>query len=179
MTTQQEPALSKAEGPALSEAEGFQSVVTDEMREAIGKESEPAVLEVEKTGCRMFARAVGHTDLIFYDEEYAKSKGYRSIVAPPGYLGMPVHKPRTPSPQGEMPGLRFSIPYKRVLNGGTETEYFDTVCAGDVLTARNKITGFNERKGGMGPMLITTRETTYTNQDGKVVAIERGTVIQY
>ena len=172
MTTQQEPALSKAEG--------LQSVVTDEMRETIGKESEPAVLEVEKTGCRMFARAVGHTDLIFYDEEYAKSKGYRSIVAPPGYLGTRVFRPATGGGRGGgAPGIGFSVPYKRVLNGGTEVEYFDAVCAGDVLTARNKITGFNERKGGMGPMLITTRETTYTNQDSKVVAIERGTVIQY
>ena len=179
MTTQQEPALSKAEGPALSGAEGLQSVVTDEMRETIGKESEPAVLEVEKTGCRMFARAVGHTDLIFYDEEYAKSKGYRSIVAPPGYLGTRVFRPATGGGRGGAPGIGFNVPYKRVLNGGTEVEYFDAVCAGDVLTARNKITGFNERKGGMGPMLITTRETTYTNQDGKVVAIERGTVIQY
>jgi len=26
---------------------------------------------------------------------------------------------------------------------------------------------------------MTNRETTYTNQDGKVVAVERGTVIQY
>ncbi len=78
-----------------------------------------------------------------------------------------------------MAGRGFSIPYRRVLNGGTEFEYFDTVCAGDVLTSRGKISGFNERKGSMGPMLITTRETTYTNQDGKVVAKGYGTAIQY
>jgi hypothetical protein len=156
-----------------------ESVITDEMRAAIGKESEPSTLEVDKTGCRMFARAVGHTDLIFYDEQYAKSKGYRSIVAAPGFLGTRVFAPAGGGARGGPPGIGFSIPYKRVLNGGTETEYFDTVCAGDVLTARNKVTGFNERSGSMGPMLITTRETTYTNQDGNVVAIERGTVIQY
>ena len=156
------------------------SVISDEMRAAIGVESPPTTVEVDKTSCRMFARAVGHTDLIFYDEAYAKSKGYRSIVAPPGYLGTRVFRPATGGGRGGgAPGIGFSVPYKRVLNGGTEVEYFDAVCAGDVLTARNKITGFNERKGGMGPMLITTRETTYTNQDGKVVAIERGTVIQY
>ena len=157
-----------------------ESVITDEMRAAIGKESEPSTLEVDKTGCRMFARAVGHTDLIFYDEAYAKSKGYRSIVAPPGFLGTRVFAPLgAGGARGGPPGIGFSIPYKRVLNGGTETEYFDTVCAGDVLTARHKVTGFNERCGSMGPMLITNRETAYTNQDGKVVAIERGTVIQY
>ncbi len=48
-----------------------------------------------------------------------------------------------------------------------------------MLTSRGKITAFNERKGSMGPMLITTRETTYTNQDGKVVAKAYSTAIQY
>ncbi len=162
----------------MTQQQEVQSVITDEMRAAIGKEGEPATLEVDKTGCRMFARAVGHADLIFYDEAYAKSKGYRSIVAPPGFLGTRVFAPAAGG-RGGPPGIGFSIPYKRVLNGGTETEYFDTVCAGDVLTARNKVTGFNERSGSMGPMLITNRETTYTNQDGKIVAVERGTVIQY
>ena len=59
----------------MSEEKQFESVITDEMRAAVGKESAPGTLEVEKTGCRMFARAVGHTDLIFYDEEHAKSNG--------------------------------------------------------------------------------------------------------
>jgi hypothetical protein len=156
-----------------------QSVITDEMRAAIGKEGEPSVLEVDKTGCRMFARSVGHTDLIYYDEEYAKSKGYRSIVAPPGFLGTRIFMPAAAGTGQARPGLGFNIPYKRVLNGGTETEYYADVCAGDVLTARNTVTGFNERSGSMGPMLITSRETTYTNQRGEVVAVERGTVIQY
>ena len=58
-------------------------------------------------------------------------------------------------------------------------EYFDSVCAGDVLSARTKISNFNERVGSIGPMLITSRETTYTNQDGKGVAKMYGTTIQY
>ena len=163
----------------MTQQQETQSVITDEMREAVGKESDPMTLEVEKSGCRMFARAVGHTDLIFYDEEYAKTKGHRGIVAPPGFLGTPVYKPRRPGAEGEVIGRWFDVPYKRVLNGGTDYEYFDTVCAGDVLSSRTKITSFNERTGSIGPMLITTRETAYTNQDGKVVAKMYGTVIQY
>jgi acyl dehydratase len=159
-----------------------QSVITDEMRAAVGVEGPPATLEVEKTNCRMFARAVGHSDPIFYDEAAAKARGYRNIVAPPGFLGTPIFNPQRPAGgAGEM-GRAFSIPYKRVLNGGTEYEYFpeaDVICAGDTITARSKITGFDEREGSLGPMLITTRETTYTNQHGKVVAKMYGTVIQY
>ncbi|MCI0778143.1 MAG: MaoC family dehydratase N-terminal domain-containing protein [Chloroflexi bacterium] len=162
----------------MAEQEVAESVITDEMREAIGKESAPTTLEVDKTGCRMFARAVGHTDLIFYDEEYAKSKGHRSIVAPPGFFGTPAFKPGGGRSEGP-PARGFSIPYKRVLNGGTEYEYLDSVCAGDRLTSTTKISGFTERKGSIGPMLITERETTYTNQAGNVVAKMLGTTIQY
>jgi hypothetical protein len=159
------------------------SVITDEMRAAVGVEGSPVTLEVEKTNCRMYARSVGHTDPIFYDEDAAKARGYRSIVAPPGFLGTPAFRPRmgggTP---GEMGGRGFSVPYKRVLNGGTDYEYFpdeDAVCAGDTITARSKIAGFDEAEGSLGPMLITKRETTYTNQRGKVVARMYGTMIQY
>ncbi len=163
----------------MTQQQESQSVITDEMRAAIGKESDPTVMEVDKTMCRLFARAVGHTDLIFYDEAVARQRGYRSVVAPPGFLGTPVYQPRGPQIEGEMMGRGFATPYRRVLNGGTEYEYFDTICAGDTLTVRSKISGFSERSGSLGPMLITNRETTYTNQDGKVVAKMYGTVIQY
>ncbi|MDP9236784.1 MAG: MaoC family dehydratase N-terminal domain-containing protein [Chloroflexota bacterium] len=160
------------------------SVITDEMRAVIGVEGPPTTLEVEKTNCRMFARSVGHRDPIFYDEAAAKARGYRSIVAPPGFMGTPVFNPNSGGggAPGEMGGRGYSIPYKRVLNGGTDYEYFpeaDVICAGDTITARSKVSGFEESTGSLGPMLITKRETTYTNQHGKVVAKMYGTVIQY
>ena len=159
----------------MTQQQELTSVITEEMKALVGKENPPTSLEVEKTGCRMFARSVGHTDQIFYDEEHAKSQGYRSIVAPPGFLGTPVFNPA----HSGGPARGFSTPYKRVLNGGTEYEYFDTICAGDMLTSRTKISGFTERVGSIGPMLITSQETTYTNQNGKVVAKTYGSHIQY
>ena len=39
-----------------------QSVITDEMRARIGVESEPTLFEVDNTGCRQYARAVGSAD---------------------------------------------------------------------------------------------------------------------
>lgn len=163
--------------------EAKQSVITDEMRAAVGVEGPPATLEVERTNCRMYARSVGHVDPIFYDEAAAKARGYRDVVAPPGFLGTPIFNPTRPGGgPAEMGGRGYSIPYKRVLNGGTEYEYFpeeDSICAGDTITARSRITAFDEREGSLGPMLITNRETTYTNQHGKIVAKMYGTVIQY
>jgi len=153
------------------------SVITDEMRAAIGQESEPTTIEVDRTAVRMFARAVGYTDLIYYDEEYAKSKGYRSLPAPIGFLGHPIFRPDIPArPAYIMP---FKSPYSRILNGGTDVEYYEPICAGDVLTSTSKIADIVERTGGIGPMLLITGETTYKNQEGRVVATFRGTLIQY
>jgi len=154
------------------------SVITDAMRAEIGKESEPVTFEVDKTACRMFARAVGYTDPLFFDEEYARSKRYRGILAPPGFLGHAVYDPNRPQrPFGGY--FRTDSPFKRVLNGGTDIEYFGTVCAGDTLTATSKLVDLSERAGRLGPMLITVTETTYRDQAGKTVAVARGTGIQY
>jgi hypothetical protein len=158
-------------------AEPQSSVITDEMRADIGKESEPVTIEVDKTACRMFARSVGYTDPVYYDEEYARSKGYRSIPAPFAFLGHPVYNPNAPQRLGGY--FRTDTPFKRVLNGGTDIDYFDTVCAGDVLTATSKLADISERQSRLGPMLITVTEFTFRNQDGKVVATMRGTGIQY
>jgi len=159
-----------------------ESLITEEMKSAIGVETDPWTVEVDKTAVRMFARSVGHTDQVFYDEEEAKRRGYRGLLAPPHYLGTPVFNPKHSDPTFGAPrrGLReFNTGLKRRLNGGTEIEYFDDICAGDVLTARSRVADIQQREGGIGTMLITTSETTYTNQQGKVVAIMRGTGIQY
>ncbi len=167
-------------------AEEQQSVITDEMRAAIGVESEPWAVEVDKTSVRMFARAVGYRDPIFYDEAFAQSKGYRSLPCPPHFLGTPVFNPSESDATFGAPrrgGRDFGVPYQRRLNGGTDIESFmegpaDAICAGDVLQATSRVAGFTERTGSLGPMLITVNETLY-RRDGKVVAIVRGTGIAY
>jgi acyl dehydratase len=159
-----------------------ESLITQEMKDSIGVESEPWTVEVDRTSVRMFARSVGQTDPVFYDEDEAKRRGYRSLPAPPAYLGTTVFHPASSDstfggPRGGRRQARTSL--KRVLNGGTEVEYFGDICAGDRLTARSKIADISQRTGGIGTMLITVNETSYTNQDGKLVAVMRGTGIQY
>ncbi|HEU4760258.1 MAG TPA: MaoC family dehydratase N-terminal domain-containing protein [Dehalococcoidia bacterium] len=154
------------------------SLITSDMQAAIGRESPPVTYELDRHACRLFARAVGYSDPIHFDEEAARAAGYRDIPAPPGFLGHPVYNPgRTAGPG--YASLRFDTPLKRILNGGTDIEYLADVCAGDVLTATTRLADIKEREGNMGPMLITTTETTFRNQQGDVVAVQRGTLIQY
>ncbi len=159
-------------------------LITDEMRAQIGVKSDPAVLEVDKLQIRMFARSVGHVDPIYYDEEEARKAGFRSLPAPPGYLGTPVFDPRTSDPtfgarRGSGPGPQPSRPLKRILNGGTEIEYFGDICAGDVLQSRSYVADLVERTGSIGEMLISTSKTEYHNQNGELVAVATNTAIRY
>lgn len=156
-----------------------ESVITDAMKSAIGVDGPPSIAEVTTSGIRLFARAVGHTDLAFYDEDVARERGYGGLLAPPGYLGTPIFKPGRRQADAEAAGPQFETPYKRILNGGTTYEYFEPIVAGDVITSRSHITEFREREGSMGAMLITYRETVFTRQDGKVVAKMRGNIINY
>ena len=153
-----------------------ESVVTDAMRALIGVEHPEATFEVTSTGCRLFARAVGHTDPIFYDRETARHRGFRDFVAPPGFLGNAVIRPADNVARRDL-GMR--TPYRRALNGGTTFEYLEPLCAGDVIAARSKVTKYQERLSSIGPMLITFRETSYVRTDGVLVVKMYDHVINY
>ena len=158
--------------------------ITDEMRAQIGRESPPWIHEVTTTSVRAFARGVGYTDPVYYDVDVARKAGYRSLPAPPSYMGTPVFIPGRSSdtfsgPTEGQPAIRHGL--SGLLDGGTETEYFDQICAGDTLVVVSKVAGLDVRESkSLGKMLITTSETTYTNRDtGKLVARQRGQAIFY
>lgn len=158
--------------------------ISDEMRAQIGKESPPWTYEVTTTSVRGFARGVGYTDPVYFDVDAARKAGYRNLPAPPTYLGTPVFIPGRSSdtfsgPTEGQPSVNHGLP--GLLDGGTETEYFDVICAGDTLSVQGKVAGLDIRESGsLGKMLIVTNETTYTNQEtGKVVAKQRGQAIFY
>ncbi len=160
-------------------AERFE--LTEEMRAAIGHESIPWTFEVTTTSVRAFARGVGYTDPVYYDEVAASNAGYRGLPAPPTYLGTPVFVPGRShdifsSPVEGQPSVKHGL--KNILDGGTGTEYREDICAGDRLTAVLRVADLTVRESkALGKMLIVTTQQTYTNQHGKVAAIQRSQVI--
>ena len=69
---------------------------------------------------------------------------------------------------------------KGLLDGGTDTEVFADICAGDVLTMVGRVANLETRKSrSLGVMLIQTVENTFTDERGEVVAIQRRRAIFY
>ncbi|MFT4570886.1 MAG: acyl dehydratase [Hyphomicrobiaceae bacterium] len=158
--------------------------LTDEMRAQIGTQSPPWDYEVTTTSVRAFARGVGYTDLVYYDVEAAKAAGYPNLPAPPTYLGTAVFIPGQCSetfsgPTAGQPSVDHGL--KGILDGGTETEYHDSICAGDTLEVRSKLSDMKVRdSAAIGKMLIVATETTFTKKGtDKLAAIQRSQVVFY
>ena len=147
------------------------SFLTEEMRcAAIGLESDPKTIEVEKGAIIKFAEAIGDENPVYNDEEAARASRHGGLIAPPTFLRSAV---------SARPELPFEVPFERLLDGGSDWEYFEPVRPGDRITAVSRIEDINERNGRIGLMLISTIIITYTNQFGQVVATQTNTSIRY
>ena len=146
-------------------------IITDEIRSrAIGTESPPVTLEVEKGAIARFSEAIEDPNPLWTDEVSARHSRYGGIIATPTFL----RNLRT-----ERMELPFEEQFQRVLDGGSDWEYFEPVRAGDHITAINRVTDVSERAGRLGPMIFVSTVTTYTNQLDQVVATQTSTLIRY
>ena len=147
------------------------SFLTEDMRQqAIGVESPPLTTEVEKGAIIKFAEAIADDNPLWNDEASARQSSYGGLVAPPTFLrSMRVARAELP----------FAVPFDRVLDGGSDWEYFEPVRPGDRITAVDRIEDMQERTGRMGLMVITTTRLTYRNQFDEVVATQTSTIIRY
>ena len=147
------------------------SFLTEEMRQqALGSESEPRTMEVERGAIVKFAEAIGDDNPLYNDEVAARASRFGGLIAPPTFLRSAV---------SARPELPFDVPFDRVLDGGSDWEYFVPVRPGDRITAVSRIEDINERKGSIGLMLISTIVVTYSNQYGQVAATQTSTSIRY
>ena len=160
--------------------------ITDAMKAKVGKDSTPWTYEVTTTGVRAFARGVGYTDPVYYDIKAAQKAGYRNLPAPATFYGLPVFIPGQSDDTFSMPlGCDVSISQQEhgmgnIMDGGTECEYFGDICAGDTLTCVSRLSELDLKTTKSGKvMLLQTIESTFTNQDGKVVLIKRLKVINH
>ena len=146
-------------------------LMTEEMRQqAIGLEGPPVTVEVEKGAIIKFAQAIGDDNPLFNDEVEARKSRYGGLIAPPTFLR---------SITSVRPALPFNLALNRVLDGGSDWEYFEPVRAGDRITTTAKITDLSERTGRLGVMFISTTVITYRNQLDQVVATQANTSIRY
>ena len=168
-------------------------MLPEEVTEFMSKSEEIVIMEVEKGAIRKFSDAVDDPNPLYWDDEYARSSRYGSIIAPPGFFGWPA-KGRAKShwffawpTKWENEGLRSyglveeltaalaKVGYTRNIDGGIDYEFSLPVRVGDTITATSSIKDIVERGKGDEKAIFLFIETTYTNQEDEVVATARVT----
>jgi acyl dehydratase len=153
------------------------SLITDELRKLMGVTLETIVFKVEEGAIQRYAQAIGDSNPLYNDPDFASRTKYGRLLVPPGFTGWPVKAGRLSDRLLESL-LKAGAP-SRLLDGGVEFEFIEPVGAGDVLTATTIIASITERETRLGKTLFNTLETTFVNQKGNVALKGRSTFILF
>lgn len=137
----------------------------------IGLKSTPHRVEVEKGRLRFFAKAIGETDPLYFDDDAAKAAGYASLPAPPTFafcLGM---EKTNPFEDLETMGIDLG----KVLHAEQKFTYHTSICAGDRLSFETEVSDIYEKKGGALEFVI--QDCCVKNQNGTLVAELRRVIV--
>ncbi len=153
-------------------------VVPDALKAMIGQSEAPVVYKIEEGAIQRFARSVGDGNPLFNDIEYGTNSEFGRLMAPPAFVGWPVGASGFDVFRFIEKLIKNGAPMG-LLDGGVEYDFLSPVGAGDYLVAAVKIANIEGRETKMGPTMVTTVETTYTNQRGAVVLIARNTFLSF
>ena len=109
---------------------------------------------------KRFVVATDDLNPLYLDEERARHSRYGGLIAPPLFYMAPLTNP-VPESELRPDGLpyegKFPIPptpLPRLMDGGTEIEFFVPIRVGDTLTGRCKITDIYQKDGRTGPLIF-------------------------
>ena len=129
----------------------------------IGRSLGVTTADVEKGRLRFFAKAIGETDPVYFDESAARDAGHPTLPLPPTFL-FSLELARPPSNWREEAGIELA----RVLHGEQSFTYRRMAHAGDTLHFDSRVTDVYEKKGGALEFVVM--ETRVTNQRSEHVA---------
>jgi hypothetical protein len=154
-----------------------------------------APMPVNRDAIRRFVQAIMDTDPTYFDEAGAGASKFGGIAAPPLY---PVHAFRqpggTPDPLKSVQddpdadgtagtdAIGFGLPpiespFKRLLNGGNEIEFYRCLLDGETAVARARYAETTVKQGRSGAFLLVVIETEFSTTDGDKLLLNRQSLI--
>lgn len=138
----------------------------------VGRKFPPLTVDVEKWQLKFFAKAVGETNPIYFDEAAAQAAGYRSILAPPTYAV--TLSLAEPDPFEKF--LAMGIDLSKILHAQEQFQYYGPICAGDRMTFDTTVLDIYEKRGGALQFMVL--ETVATNQFGELTTRIKQTAVE-
>ena len=158
-------------------------LLNDEARDWAKEPFAPYEVTVSATDIARYARAIGETNPIHYDEEAAYAAGHSAVIAPPYFpytIRMQAANLRHRSelePDGSSSEDVPPIETTRAMAGETKIEMGVPVAAGDTITLEKRVVDIYEKSGRSGDLVFVVQEFRFTNQNGALVMREEFTRI--
>lgn len=140
-------------------------------RNFIGRVLAPITVQVEAGQLRFFAKAVGETDPVYFDETAARAAGHPALPAPLTF-GFSLRLAR-PDPFFYLADI--GIDQGKALHGEQKFEYLAQIYAGDTITLQDEIVDIYDKKDGR--LEFVTWKTTAINQRGQCVIVMLHTAV--
>ncbi len=155
-----------------------ESLLTAEIKAMVGQETDlPILEEVDKASIIRYAHAISDLNPLYLDEEYAKKTEFGGVIAPPTYI-FDVVSAATEIGDDGRDLTRIALPGFRVARSGNEYQFFESTRPGDVISRKRKIIDVFERDSKkVGKIIFIIYDTAYTNQEGKLLGINRETLM--
>ena len=158
-------------------------LITPKMHSWIGRKTPLRPLPVMTTSdIRRYMDATGDRNPLWFDDEYARSAGYKGRLLPPALVGwMPFSIRENPDgSSADAPDLGRQVPvpenYTNRRNAGSETEWLIPVYPGAQLSTQSGLVDIALRQGRAGLGIYITQEEQVVNDDGDVVMRRRHTM---
>lgn len=137
--------------------------------------------EVTGRDIRRFAQAIGETNPVHFDEDYARGTMHGTIIAPPLFCQMftfeDVPADQLPS-DGSPVEIDVPLPARRTVGGASSYEIFKPVRAGDQIAVKTTLKDVFAKEGRSGKLYFVVVETEFSNQQDEPVAKETATYIK-
>jgi len=166
------------------------SAEAKEKLRALARESrpEPAAIEVDEYLIRHWCETLEDGNPLYLDAAYARSRGYRGVVAPPGSVmttfAMPLRWPWPPGGREPAPHIHYQV--KELLNlpvgiiNKIEVEVGVPLQVGDRVSVSQRLVSVSPwKKTRVGEGHFWTMDRLYRNQAGELVLRERMTAFGY
>jgi len=140
------------------------------LKKAIGKPTESVTFEIEKNQIRRFAKAIGETGAIHFDEKAAHAAGYPSLIGPPTF----------PSALQDFESLleRLEINPHAIMHAEEEYEYFKPIFAGDTVVVTHTVVDAYEKDAPRGRLVFVVVEIRGNDKRSKTIFKGRRVLVE-
>jgi len=151
---------------------GAESLVPPEAWELVGRQIGPGKpLTICANDVERFCKVIGEDNPIFFDDEAARKSPY-------GSRPMPLTFPLTRFESGDERSFHVPLHATRRVRGEDELIVLRPIKVGDVIRARTRLVGIEEKTGRSGRMVFLRFQTEYLLDNDEVAMIVRTTIVR-